>query len=183
MSFMSHLGQIEVRAKQEGLQLVHAAGDWVDHISWDAVKHLLLPAIAEAKPGILTAPDAGSVPVQGGEQGEEQSQPEPPANAFTTLPTDVLEELREHFSDWFHAELNVVQKDVASLAERVSLHSGAIGDVLKDIADLKAKTPDAVSSSGDSTDTAAVTSEKAAPAPAKKAAAARTASRRAAAPK
>lgn len=54
-AFMTTLGHLKVSVEQEGVRLYHEAAGWLDHLSWQQVEHLLIPAIRQVAPGILPA--------------------------------------------------------------------------------------------------------------------------------
>lgn len=117
MSFMSHLGQLEVRVEQEGLKLYHAAQDWADHLTWDQVRHLLLPAIREVRPDVLAPAAAGA------------STAEKVEHAAAAAVADGADS-GESFEDW-------ARREIGALGRQVAAHSGALGDVVKDVEGLK----------------------------------------------
>lgn len=123
MSFMSSLGQLEVKAEQEGLKLYHAAADWTDHLTWDQVRHLLLPEIKAARPDVLAAPAADASTAEKVEHAA--------AAAFEDGAGS-----GESFEDW-------TRRQLGELGRHLSAHAATIGSVVKDVQVLKASGGDA----------------------------------------
>lgn len=113
-AFMSGLGHLKVSVEQEGIKLYHEAGQWLDHLSWPQVEHLLVPAIRAVAPGVLSTVGtvAHDVETIAGDIATATGTDQAPAGGFTTLPTDVLEELKSLFGQWFDDGLNKLRAEV-----------------------------------------------------------------------
>lgn len=122
MSFMSQLGQLEVKVEQEGIKLIHAAGNWIDHLSWAQVEHLLAPAIREVAPRSLDGGDTEPPTI------EAQDDPEDQTEGVIILPSTVLDELRNHFSTWFGAELGGIRAEFGRELEKVRARIDSLAD-------------------------------------------------------
>lgn len=102
--FMTHLGQLEVKAEQEGIKLFHAAHNWFDHITWSQVASLLLPAIKAVNPGILAGVEAVAGAVEGA--------------TMKAAPATTTDSPDQSFEDWAKAQL---QKAALGLADLQSV--------------------------------------------------------------
>lgn len=115
ISFMAQLGQLEVKVEQAGVRLSNGLGEVIDHLSWDQVKHLLVPALRHHSPTVLEPPT--------------KPDPEPAPEAETsdaggTTPTadvqQLPDELRDLFSTWFQGELDGLRAEFGK--ELTTLH-------------------------------------------------------------
>lgn len=149
ISFMAQLGQLEVKIEQAGVRLSNHLGEVIDHLSWDQVKHLLVPALRYHSPSVLAEPDATGTEAE--------------AEAGTAAAGDVKQlpdELRDLVSTWVRGELDGLRAEVGKELDAVH-------------ARLDALTGDQVESSAvTTTEAAPAAAKKTAPRTARKTAAA-----------
>jgi hypothetical protein len=117
---MAQLGQLEVKVEQAGIRLLNTAGEIIDHITWDQVKHLLMPALRHH------APDDPGAPAPAADVAQA-----PPA-AFTTIPTDVLDELKTLFGSWFQTQVDGIRAEVGAELDKLHARIDALGSDVSD---------------------------------------------------